>query len=857
MPSLLPGYEYDIFISYRQNDNRSGWVRQFVEDLREELGATIKEPVNIYFDENPHDGLQDTHHVDKSLEGKLKCLIFVPILSRTYCDPKSFAWNHEFLPFLQFSKNDAFGLHVRLPSGNFASRVLPVQIHDLDSKDLQLYEQETGDVVRSVDFIFRSPGVSRPLTHEDSRADNLTKTLYRDQINKAANALREILYSFQSVNQEDQQLSGQSSNRESAPRGIPWIWEELLRRNVLRAAATYIIVALLILQVMAVLSPLLHFSEWIILATTKVLVVGFPVAMTLAWLFEISPQGFIRTTSPHSYSNPFPPSRKKPLTSPTMVFVLGLSLALLLIYIILFVTPNPKAEQPTITLGIIPFENRSENPDDRYIARSLTDDIVNRLIVVSQFRVTDGTSLYDKNLAAAGILEIANRLKTSFILTGSVQRSGDQFVVRCRLYDVASSKYIWSEIYNLNSLELVGVQSEIALTIADELGVDLSDTEELRLLTQATNDPTAYDYYLKGKNLYLKYKRASNDSAVIMFRHAIEKDQNYARAWAGLGDAYSQMYRFGYEESWNDSSMKASLKAIQLDSNLSEAYKSLANAYNAKRLYDKSLPYLLKALELNPRNESAVGNLGTNYFFRGDMPEALRLQKKSAAINPKKFVPYYIAGWIYCRLGDYKNAELWLKESLALDSTFAQTYELLAYAYVAEGRKNDALALIPHLLKDEVSHKNLEKAGIIAQFCGDLDRAKKYYQEAISKNENFSSDPVAISPIGLGQILLKEGGAVKAGVLLSHTLELNLQEVNRGSQDDDPPFMIAAVYAILDKKTESLEWLQKAINANWLDYDQIAHNPWFENIRQEPGYLKIMKDLRKRLDTMRKKAEGL
>ncbi len=99
MPSLIQGYEYDIFISYRQNDNRSGWVTEFVKNLQEELSATIKESISVYFDTNPDDGLLETHNVDKSLEGKLKCLIFIPIISQTYCDPKSFAWQHEFCAF--------------------------------------------------------------------------------------------------------------------------------------------------------------------------------------------------------------------------------------------------------------------------------------------------------------------------------------------------------------------------------------------------------------------------------------------------------------------------------------------------------------------------------------------------------------------------------------------------------------------------------------------------------------------------------------------------------------------------------------------------------------------------------------
>ena len=104
MASIHPDYEYDIFISYRQNDNkRDGWVTKFVDALRDELEATLKNPVSIYFDENPQDGLLETHQVDASLAKKLKCLVFIPIISQTYCDESSFAWEHEFLPFVEMA----------------------------------------------------------------------------------------------------------------------------------------------------------------------------------------------------------------------------------------------------------------------------------------------------------------------------------------------------------------------------------------------------------------------------------------------------------------------------------------------------------------------------------------------------------------------------------------------------------------------------------------------------------------------------------------------------------------------------------------------------------------------------------
>jgi TolB-like protein/tetratricopeptide (TPR) repeat protein len=198
MPGSIPGYNYDIFISYRQNDNKyDGWVTEFVANLNKELEATLKDRVTVYFDSNPHDGLLETHSVDRSLEEKLRCLIFIPILSRTYCDPKSYAWNNEFLAFLNIAKEDNIGLNVKLSSGNVASRVLPVRIHDLNPEDVSLVESQIG-IIRAIDFVYREPGVNRPLrVTEENPNDNLNKTHYRNQINKVANAIDEIIRGLQ------------------------------------------------------------------------------------------------------------------------------------------------------------------------------------------------------------------------------------------------------------------------------------------------------------------------------------------------------------------------------------------------------------------------------------------------------------------------------------------------------------------------------------------------------------------------------------------------------------------------------------------------------------------------------------
>ena len=194
MPSILPGYEYDIFISYRHNDNKyDGWVTEFVEKLSQELNATVKDKLTIFFDKNPKEGLQETHHVDQSINEKIKTLIFIPIVSQTYCDITSFAWKDEFKVFKNESENDTLGQTIRLVNGNYASRILPIRIHDIDVEDIKLLEGELSGALRSIDFIYRDAGVNRPLRPVDDELAGVGGVLYRNQINKLANAVKEIV----------------------------------------------------------------------------------------------------------------------------------------------------------------------------------------------------------------------------------------------------------------------------------------------------------------------------------------------------------------------------------------------------------------------------------------------------------------------------------------------------------------------------------------------------------------------------------------------------------------------------------------------------------------------------------------
>lgn len=191
--AIIAGFNYDIYISYRPNDNKLGWITEFVKHLQDELASTLKDRVNIYFDKEQGNGLLETRQVSKSMEGKLNCLILIPIVSHTYCDTSSLSWQHELVAFNRLSGASNFGREIRLKDGNVSSRILPVCIHELDEDDRRLIEKELSMALRSVDFIYQEPGVNRPLKPDDDAKENLNKTSYRNQLNKLANAIGEVV----------------------------------------------------------------------------------------------------------------------------------------------------------------------------------------------------------------------------------------------------------------------------------------------------------------------------------------------------------------------------------------------------------------------------------------------------------------------------------------------------------------------------------------------------------------------------------------------------------------------------------------------------------------------------------------
>jgi adenylate cyclase len=577
MASIIPTFEYDIFMSYRHNDNRSGWVTEFVNALQEELAATIKEPLTIYFDKNPHDGLLETHNVDKSLEGKLKCLIFIPIISQTYCDTKSFAWQHEFVAFNKLAKEDQFGRDIKLSNGNVASRILPIKIHDLDAEGKSLLESEMGGVLRAIEFIFKSSGVNRPLTSNDKREENLNKTLYRDQINKVANAIKGIITAIKNP-----------SLTVAQPTGIDQP-ESSVRKTSTKKKS--IIISLVVLLIAAI----------------------------SYFFYQRSTNNEQPTSNPDKSIAvlPFVNMSNDPEQE---YFSDGISEEVL----------NLLAKVPELKVigRTSSFYFKGKNEDLRVIGEKL--GVANLLegsvrrdgdkirITAQLIRASDGTHLwsetYDRKLESVFELqdEIANNVLKELKLkllgaaiasqTNSVELQN--LILKGKFFANQGEFKKGIDVYQ-QALALDSGNASIWAELA-KLKIGLANT-----------------YYIKDFDQEYRLVKEYGKRAIAL-------DQNNSNAHRMLG-----LVHMLYDFNWKEAEKELTL-AIKLDPNNSDAYRSLGG-FNEYYLRDESLAVenLKKSVELNPLNVVSLNNLGRSYFNFGKYNQAISIFQQSLEINSR------------------------------------------------------------------------------------------------------------------------------------------------------------------------------------------------------------------------------
>ncbi len=677
MASIIPGYEYDIFISYRQKDNKhGGWVTQFVDELKGELEATFKEDISIYFDVNPHDGLLETHDVADSLKDKLKCLVFIPIISRTYCDPKSFAWEHEFMAFIEQAAKDQFGMKIKLPNGNVASRVLPIRIHELDSKDLLLCESALGTYLRGVEFIYKEPGVNKPLKADDDEKKNLNNTKYRIQINKVANAVQEIISGLIA--------QAELPNTEMPQPGIS------LEKPILTG----------------------KWKETSQPAKTKLqkILSGFFISafFILAGIF-FYPKIFKQDRKDFF-------SAKGEITVAVMPF------------------QNLTNDATRNFWEVMIQDNLITSLSN---ARELK--IRQTESVLSLLDNADMTTY--ASLTPALARSISQKLDANVFLHGSINQIGEISRLNARLIDSKTEEVFKSFQIEGPPENILYLSDSLSSIIRDYLILELLKKEfvpELQRYYESTTSPEAFYYLFEGQK---SFRKLDFTHAREMYLKGLEMDSTNVIAMVSLGPTYGNQGNFAEARKWilkaferrgnsprieklavegmyafyfetPNEAIKSFRQLLEIDDQFTLAFYHIGLAYFDLGQYDKAIPELEKVLEINDKWGSQTlwsphyTVLGSAYHKTGQYRKEQRLYKKAEKNFPDDILIIQNQAIMALARGKTKQANEYLKkiESFAMNRGYTEAslqsrlgflYEEARKIEIAEKHLRNALLLEP------------------------------------------------------------------------------------------------------------------------------------------------------------------
>jgi len=439
------------------------------------------------------------------------------------------------------------------------------------------------------------------------------------------------------------------------------LYHELKRRNVFRVAIAYLALAWLLTEVSGTLFPAFGIPEWGVRFVVIVFALGFVPALIISWAYELTPEGIKREKDV---------VRDSSITHITAKRLDGITIGLIVVALAfiladrmwlsprLVVQPAPTTEvvpdnvqgseaepqYPPNSIAVLPFANRSANPDDAYFVDGIHDDLLTHISKIGAIKTISRTSVMQYRGTSKSIPEIATELGVATVLEGGVQRAGDQIRINVQLIDARTDEHLWAEIYDrqLLATNIFAIQSEIAEAIAEVLRVTLSPKEQQRIDSVPTDNLAAYEAYLIGKQRLAKRTTQSLAEAEEYFRQAVELDPRYALAWAGLADAYALQTEYsGLPKRESFDKAKAAIDmALELDRGLGEAYATLGLLKLLMNDPEGAEQAFKQALELSPNYapghkwfSNLLGGLGRWEERRVRMETAVRLDPMSTSIR--------------------------------------------------------------------------------------------------------------------------------------------------------------------------------------------------------------------------------
>ena len=568
---------------------------------------------------------------------------------------------------------------------------------------------------------------------------------------------------------------------------------ELKRRNVYKVAVAYAVVGWLLVQVTTQVFPIFEIPNWALRLIVLAIIIGFPIALVLAWAFELTPEG-IKHTEDVDLSD------KRASKKRTWIYVtlIGAALSAALFFVGRLSAPNSGASPavlPEKSIAVLPFENQNRDPDTDYLCDGIPESIINSLSELPKLKVMSRNSVFHYKGKEPDAQTVGKELKVQTLLTGRVRQRGDSLTIGVELINAQDNSQLWGQQYSRKLADVFAVQEEIAKEVSDKLRLKLTGTEKEQLAKRPTENLKAFQYYMQGRAAAQRRTNADLLASVSYYEKALQEDGKYALAYAGLADAYANLGYYGSIApiEGRRKAEEAARKALELDDKLAEAHAALGLTYIGFAPSDFSIgdKELGHAIELSPNLAVAHYNLGLSFIRQGRLDEASAELMKARALDPLSSViaravviPYYFKR-------DYGRAFELLRQANELGPALSATWEIGLFI----------------------------RSGSIKEAFAEIEKAK----------DARRNDPLLIYSAGMAY-----AASGKQAEALQSIKEL---EAIAGSSLSTAHW-IAKIYATLNDKENAFSWLERGLATGALGvfykdepvWDPIRDDPRFEEL---------------------------
>jgi TolB-like protein/Tfp pilus assembly protein PilF len=526
---------------------------------------------------------------------------------------------------------------------------------------------------------------------------------------------------------------------------LPGFFGEIKRRKVYRVAAAYIIAAGGIIQLASAAFPAWELPDWTVPLRVLIvcLLLGFPVALMLAWAFDITPEGIqvtpnVATSGRHTRRN--------------MIVLVACGL-LLSAAAGFFLLPRVAEHKIDRSIAVLPFQNLSDEKENAYFADGIQDDVLTNLSKIGDLKVISRTSVMPYRATQSNAREIGKALGVGTILEGSVRRIGNRVRVNVQLINVVNDQHIWAEDYDRELTDVFDIQSDLAQKIAGELRAKLSPSEKEQIERKPTQNTEAYLAFLEGHDLLTRPDRlrADTEKAEQLFERATRLDPNFAGAFAALGWVEDWMYHtFDPTPARKAKAHAAAEEALRLEPNLPEAHLALGfYHYYCERDYQRALDEFAIARKTLPNSSEVYFAIGAIQRRQGKWAESTANMEKAASLSPKDSFLLANVAENYRAVGNFENADKLFDRAIeaAPNSVGARTGKAMLAVdlkgdlseidkqllHIQPGAGSDAEGMIGRAYLLMLQRKFHDAVTILKQLPGDLrsDEKPKEYLEGV------------------------------------------------------------------------------------------------------------------------------